>query len=528
MATVTKIPATKKKFSRTPAGTPRRKQVAGYARVSTDHEEQLTSYEAQLAYYTKYIKGHPDWEFAGMYADEGISGTGIKKRIGFQNMIDDALAGKIDLIVTKSVSRFARNTVDSLTTIRKLKEKGIEVFFEKENIHTLESSGELLITLMSSLSQEESRSISENTTWGQRRRFADGKASVAFSHFLGYDRGPHGEWVVNEEQAEIVKEIYRLFLEGYSYAAIAKKLTEEGKPSPSGNKKWPVGTVKSVLQNEKYMGCALLQKTFTVDFLTKKTKENEGEVPQYFVRDHHTAIIDPQTFDLVQIEIERRTNTGRTYSGVSIFSSKIVCGECGAFYGSKVWHSNDKYRKVVWRCNHKYKEHGHAGNKCSTPTLAEDEIKAAFVRAMNTYLGDRDEIIRNIETARKILSDTSDLEKEKQAQADEMNVAAELIHQAMEENARTAQDQDEYNRKYIVLEERYKKAVAAYSEAESEIRRMGARNRLLGQMIKKIKELNGPLTEFDAGLWGVFVDRMTIMTDGRKIVRFKDGPEVCT
>lgn len=262
-----------------------------------------------------------------------------------------------------------------------------------------------------------------------------------------------------------------------------------------------------MLQNEKFKGDALLQKTFTVDYLTKKIKTNEGEVPQYYVQGHHPAIIDPEAFDLVQTELARRA-------------------ECGAFYGSKVWHSNGKYRKVVWRCNHKYKEHGRKGKKCFTPTLTEDEIKAAFVKAMNIYLGDRDEIIRNIETARKIISDTSDLEAEKQTQADEMNVAAELIHQAMEENARTAQNQDEYDRKYAALEKRYKKAVTAYSEAENEIRKMGARNRRLGQMIKKIMELDGPLTEFDAGLWGVFVERMTVMADGKKVVRFKDRSEV--
>ena len=158
-----------------------------------------------------------------------------------------------------------------------------------------------------------------------------------------------------------------------------------------------------MLQNEKYKGDALLQKTFTVDYLTKKIKTNEGEIPQYYVKDHHPAIIDPETFDLVQTERQRRSEAGRHYSAVSIFSSKIVCGECGGFYGSKVWHSNDKYRKVVWRCNHKYKEHGHAGKKCSTPTPTEDEIKEAFVAAMNIYLGDRDEIIQNMELARSSL-----------------------------------------------------------------------------------------------------------------------------
>lgn len=460
-----------------------------------------------------------------MYSDEGINGTSTKRRDGFNSMIADALAGKIDLIITKSVSRFARNNVDSLTTIRKLNDHGTEVYFEKENIWTFDSKGEILLTIMSSLSQEVSRSISENVKWGQRKRFANGKTSVAFSRF-GYDQDEDGNWIINEEKAETVREIYRLFLEELSGKAIANRLTAEGKPTPGGQKEWNPRTVNRMLRNENYKDDALLQKYFTVDYLTKKIKPNEGEVPQYYVKGHPPAIIDPETFDFVQTERERRSEAGQHYSMVSIFSSKIVCGECGGFYGLKVWHSNDKYRKVVWRCNHKYKEHGKIGMKCATPTLTEDEIKAAFVRAMNAYLGDRDEIIRNMEEIRKFLNDTEELEKEKAAQSEEMNVEAELIRKEMDQNASVAQDQKEYEKKFAALEERYRKAEAACSEADERIRKQGARNRLLGQVIRKMKELEEPITEFDPGLWGVFVDRMTVMAEGKKIVRFKDGMEI--
>ena len=198
---VTTIPATLSRFTAAPINSTKKRRVAAYARVSTDNEEQLTSYEAQVDYYTNYIKGRDDWEFAGVYTDEGITGTNTKKREGFKSMVADALDGKIDLIITKSVSRFARNTVDSLTTIRKLKENSIEVYFEKENIWTFDGKGELLLTIMSSLAQEESRSISENCTWGQRKRFADGKVTVPFKRFLGYDMGPDHNLVVNPEQA---------------------------------------------------------------------------------------------------------------------------------------------------------------------------------------------------------------------------------------------------------------------------------------------------------------------------------------
>ena len=220
MARVTTIPATISRFTATPINEKKKRRTAAYARVSTDSEEQLTSYTAQVDYYTNYIKGRDDWEFVAVYTDEGITGTNTKHREGFKRMVADALDGKIDLIVTKSVSRFARNTVDSLTTVRQLKEKGVEIYFEKENIWTLDSKGELLITIMSSLAQEESRSISENCTWGQRKRFADGKVTVPFKRFLGYDRGPDGNLVLNPEEAVIVRRIYSMFLQGIIYAQI--------------------------------------------------------------------------------------------------------------------------------------------------------------------------------------------------------------------------------------------------------------------------------------------------------------------
>ncbi len=246
---VTIIPATLNKYSKTPINEQKKRLVAGYGRVSTDALEQQSSYEAQVDYYTEYINSREDWEFVGMYADEGITGTSTKKRKGFNDMVQDALDGKIDLIITKSISRFARNTVDSLVTVRKLKEKGVEIYFEKENIWTLDSKGELLITIMSSLAQEESRSISENTTWGKRKSFADGKVSVSYSTFLGYDRGENGEFVINAEQAKVVELIYKLFIEGYSTYKIAQRLTSMGISTPMKKKKWYQSTVASILTN---------------------------------------------------------------------------------------------------------------------------------------------------------------------------------------------------------------------------------------------------------------------------------------
>lgn len=284
------------------------RRTAAYARVSTDHEDQMTSYAAQVEYYTYYIKERSDMEFAGIYTDEGISGTSTKHREGFKRMIADALAGKIDLIITKSVSRFARNTIDSLTTIRLLKEHNVECYFEKENIYTFDSRGELLLTIMAGIAQEESRSISENCKWGQRRRFAEGKVTVPFKRFLGYDRGEDGGLVINEKEAAIVRRIYEAFLNGATTYAIAKALTEDGIPTPGGKDKWSKSVVKSILTNEKYKGDALLQKVFTVDYLTKRKKKNNGEVTRYYVEGSHEPIIPPEVWARVQAKFERRQN----------------------------------------------------------------------------------------------------------------------------------------------------------------------------------------------------------------------------
>lgn len=282
------------------------RRVAAYARVSTNRECQQTSYEAQIQYYTRYIEKKPDWIFAGIYADEGVTGTSTQKRVAFLQMIQDAMDGKIDLIVTKSVSRFARNTVDSLSVIRKLKEHGVEIYFEKENIWTFDAKGELLITIISSLAQEESRSISENTRWGMRKAFQDGKVFVPYRHFLGYDRGENGELKVNPEQAKTVRMIYKMFLDGNSFYRIAAELTQRRIPTPYGKEIWRDRTVKNILQNEKYRGDTLLQKRYSRNFLDRKMRKNEGEVPQYYVVGNHEAIIEPETFDKVQRELQRR------------------------------------------------------------------------------------------------------------------------------------------------------------------------------------------------------------------------------
>ncbi|MCM1508765.1 MAG: recombinase family protein [Ruminococcus flavefaciens] len=520
--TVKVIPSTINIATHLPEISTRKRRVAAYARVSTDSEEQLTSYEAQMDYYVRYIKENPAWEYAGLYTDEGISATNTKHRNGFNRMIADALDGKIDLIVTKSVSRFARNTVDSLTTVRKLKEKGIEVFFQKENIYTLDSKGELLITIMSSLAQEESRSISENVTWGQRKRFADGKVSLPYKHFLGYKRGEDGLPEIVPEEAEIVRYIYRSFINGMTPYKIAKMLTEKGIPTPSGRIKWQSTTVESILTNEKYKGSALLQKQFTVDFLTKKRKINEGEIPQYFVEHSHDAIISPEEFELVQAEFMRRKALGKQYNSKSIFAARIVCCDCGNYYGSKVWHSTSKYRCVVWQCNRKFD----GECKCSTPHLYEDDIKEKFLSACNQVFENRDEILENCRMLQEILTDCSEIDTKQKSVLQEMEIIAELTRKYIMGNSMNVQNQDEYNEHYNALVERYNKEKAKSLSLQKQKEERLAKREIIGGFITELSKRRELLTEFDDNLWVAIIDRVTVLHDGRLIFEFKDGSKI--
>lgn len=475
-----------------------------------------------MSHYTKYIKATPDWSFAGIYADEGISATSTKKRDGFNSMIKDALDGKIDLIITKSVSRFARNTVDTIATVRKLKEKGIEVFFEKENISSLDGKGELLLTIMSSLAQEESRSISENVTWGQRKRFSDGKVSMPYKRFLGYEKGEDGAPKIVEDEAVTVRLIYRMFLKGKTPRAIALHLTENSIPTPSGKDQWAVSTIQSILQNEKYRGDALLQKKFTVDFLTKKQKVNEGEVPQYYVSNSHPAIIDPEVFDLVQEEIQKRKANGKRQSGVSCFSSKIICGECGSFYGPKIWHSTSRYRRTIWQCNNKYASNA----ACSTPHMCEDDIRAAFVLAFNQILTNKDKIIEAYPPIIAALLDTTEQDKKRTALLDECEVVEELIRKCVNEHSHEAQSRDEFQSRYDSLAARYTSATEQLGKLEAEINDKRLRHDKIKSFLNDILENGKPITEFSESLWVNTAESLTVMPDGALVFLFKDGSKV--
>ena len=522
MPNVTVIPATIQRNAAGAARSRKKRRVAGYGRVSSGSDEQMNSYESQLDYYTKMIQENPDWVFVKMYADV-VTGTNTKNRHGFNEMVEDALAGKIDLIVTKSVARFARNTVDSLVTVRKLKEKGVEIWFEEQNVYTLDSNGELLLTILSSLAQEEARNISENVTWGQRKRMADGKVSMSYKRFLGYEKGEDGIPQIVESEAAVVREIYALFLEGKTIRQIARTLMAQGIPTPSGGTEWSVSTTRSILTNEKYTGNAILQKIFTVDFLSKKTKINEGEVPMYFVENSHPGIILPETYELVQAEMARRSALGKQLTSTdSPFSCKIVCGECGGFYGSKVWHSKSKYRKYVWQCNKKYGER----LRCATPYVTEEEIQQAFVAALNQLLSDKEGYIQRFEDACATLADTAALEGEIAERRQECAVLAGIMQQAISDNAHTTQDQDEYQLRYDALALDYAKAKASQDKLEAEKRERATKQERIRWFIGELRGMDGLLSEFDLHSWNVLAESVTVFADRGMRVRFRDGTEI--
>ena len=386
------IPATK--GATTAKGARSGKQrVAAYCRVSTDSEEQLNSYEAQKAYYTQKIEENPDWELAGIYADKGLSGTSLKKRDDFKRMITACKRGRIDTILTKSLSRFARNTVDCLDTVRMLRARGIGVIFEKENINTLTESSEFLITLFSGFAQAESESLSENVSKGKQMSMKAGNVPFQYKKLLGYREGEDGKPEIDPEEAKTVRRIYRRYLDGCSLSQIQRELEADHVPTARGIQRWSYQVIHNILTTERYIGDALLGKTYVLDCISKEVRKNNGERPQYYVENNHPAIIPREWFQRVKEEMTRRASKrkvmqrhGKTelgkYSAKYALSELLVCGECGTPYKRCTWARNGK-KRVVWRCvsrlefGTKYCHH--------SPTLDEDRLHTAILEALNEF-----------------------------------------------------------------------------------------------------------------------------------------------
>ncbi len=352
----------------------RKLRVAAYCRVSTEQEEQLGSFANQVEYYTRLIEGEEDWAFAGIYADEGISGTGTRKRKGFQRLIEACDVGKVDFVITKSISRFARNTADCLVYARQLKDRGIPILFQKEGINTMEASGELLFTILSCFAQEESRSISENTKWGIRSKFQKGIPHVNTTRLFGFDKDEEGQLRVNPEQGAVVQRIFREYLRGFGEGEIARRLRADGIPGITGTSRWSSTTVRRMLQNEKYQGDLLLQKYYTVSFLTGECARNEGALDQYFVMDAHEGIVSREEWEAVQQERARRLAYREEFQlkkleNTNPFLNRIRCAACG---GMVVRGYGKAGREPFWRCAAACRKHRGTSTRTTFP---EQEVR---------------------------------------------------------------------------------------------------------------------------------------------------------
>ena len=511
-----------------------KKRVAAYCRVSTDSEEQLNSYEAQKSYYTQKIEESPDWEMAGIYADEGISGTSMKKRTEFKKMITACKRGHIDLIITKSLSRFARNTVDCLETVRLLKANGIGVYFEKENINTLTESSEFLITLFSGFAQAESESLSKNVTWGKQKSAEAGKVDFQYKKMLGYRKGADGQPEIVPEEAEIIRRIYRRYLDGCSLGQIKQELEQDSVPTAQKVERWSPAIIHNILTNEKYMGDALLQKTYITDCITKKVKKNMGERPMYYVENNHPAIVSREMFDRVQKEMTRRSSkrkvlqkSGKTelgkYSGKYALTELLVCGECGSPYKRVTWARNGK-KRIVWRCVSRLE----FGTKyChNSQTLDESRLHNAILAAMNEYTAIRQEVcpdvLAMVEEAKRAMSQAGamllELKKRMDAVSQEQSDVLDRLLANMadaELNARMKALTDE--------KEALKAQILKVQQKEVSMAEQAAKRQ---QMWDSLKECSAGYTEFDDEFVRQIIRKITVEDAETIHVHFRDSDVV--
>ena len=511
-------------------------RVAAYCRVSTTLEEQEGSYDAQVSYYTEKIRDNQNWKSAGIYADDGKSATNTKKRDDFNAMIDDCMAGRIDMVITKSVSRFARNTVDSLQTIRKLKEKNIAIFFEKENINTLDGTGELLITILSSQAQEESRNLSENTKWGITRRFENGIVSVNHKKFMGYTKDENGELIIVPEEAEIVKRIFRMYLEGSSILEITRALEADKVKTATGKDKWHFGVIEKMLVNEKYMGDALMQKTYTVDFLTKKRVKNNGIVPQYYIEDNHEGIIPKELYYKVQEEKARRSSlskSARTRKSNKLkkekskFSSKyalteiLVCSECGHPYRRQVW-SKYGQKSAVWRCENRLKN-GTKANCKNSPTLKEEPLHNAIMTAINNVVEDNGDFIGAFrENVIRVMGgySTKDIPTEYDKQIESLQKEMLTL---IEENAKQGAVAEDFDDEYKRISEQInelKKAKLRLVQEKIQAESYGQR---LIEMDSTLKTVRPQVREFDEDLVRRLIKTIKVNKGEKLEIQFDSG-----
>lgn len=507
-------------------------KVAAYCRVSTDEEEQKNSYQAQIEYYTDKINKNPEWQMAGIFADEGITGTQAKKRPEFLKMIRLCRQGKIDVILTKSLSRFARNTVDSLNYIRELRTLGIAVISEKENINTLTAESEMLITIMSCFAQAESESISKNVAWGIRQSFKNGNVPMQYKKLLGYKKGADGNAEIVSDEAEIVKEIYRCYLDGASLNQIADMLNNRGLTTKGSNSPYRKEVIQRILTNEKYTGDALLQKTYITDCITKKSRKNNGELPMYLVKNHHEPIISRTDFNRVQEEMARRsakrsiaekltkTEQGK-YSAKYALSELLICGECGSHYRRVTWTAKG-FKEIKWRCINRIQ---YGKKNChSSPTIDEQALHKAIISAINEFCEVKDEVAKAL---RESITEVLDPNLNGSIQAAQQRID-ELAHNIDEliklanvpETAATAMtDIEKFSEEMKTLRE----FIETEKAKQIAVQRGSAE---LDAILKRLEKEDFTMTEYNDVAVRQLIEKVTVESKNVITVAFKGGLEI--
>ena len=511
-----------------------RLRVAAYCRVSTDHEEQETSIENQITYYENLIRSKPEWEYAGVFYDDGISGTQDDNRPGFMELIRLCKKGKVDLILVKSLSRFSRNTLQCISYIRMLKERRITVRFEKEGLDTSMATSEIYFTWTSAFAQGESESLSNNVKWGIRKGFAQGKFPFPYKSMLGYRKSSDGTPEIVPEEAEHVRLIFRLFLLGRSLRQIKEALERRDILTPKGNREWSLTTIENILRNEKYMGDVLLQKTFTPDFLTKKKKKNNGELTQYYITDNHPAIIGREDFLQTQAELTRRAGKKKVskkktksalgkYCSKYALSERLVCGECGSMYRRVMWTRKDG-KKPMWRCINRL-EFGTQYCKHS-PSLPEGPLHQAILACIQKVAGNREDILQSLREVRDNLlafPDTNASTFSLQQKIDQLQQEMAALVKIMAQGG----DSQFYAAKLRELSEQKVKLARQLQESQQQQQEGKIRAYQEQQaLIVLSNEDSLDLTEFHEDFIRRVIEQVTVLSKDRILVRFVGGFEV--
>lgn len=494
-------------------------RVAAYCRVSTDDEEQLTSYRNQIEHYTHKIRQNADWKLVGIFADEGITGVMAKKRDEFLKLINLCRDGKVDVIITKSISRFSRNVADTIKYVRELKALNVAVIFEKENIDTSKMTSEMILDMYGVFAQAESESISDNVRMGKRFGYKSGKVPMQYGQILGYRRGEDDEPEIVPEEAKIIELIYYKFLEGWSLPKLSKYLEENGYKTAKGSTAWSKATIRGILTNEKYKGDVLMQKSYVVDLFSKKVAKNNGELPMYLVKNHHKPIISREVWDKVQVVIAKRNNIksatdmnmmkkGR-YSSKYALTGLVICGDCGSQYRRTTWTANGK--RIVWRCVNRLTN---GKDACGTsPTIDEERLHTGIVKAMNSMIDGKEkiqsllngsiaEILAAPDSHKEIISLKKEIDDKNE---DILQMVADGVKNRESRADITVKCRDEYEKIKALQEKLNIAEINSQMEKES-----GGR---LREIYDTISAMPGKMTEYDDNMTRIAVTEVKILSE---------------